>query len=71
MLLNFSDFNKNFIPKYVAVVLLILIVISPLAGRGVMSLKTIPQATTNIYEQQYQMGWFYSYMVVLENCMVE
>jgi len=52
------DFDKSFIPKYVAIVLLILIVISPLAERGLISLIRTPQATTNIYEQQYQMGLF-------------
>ena len=51
-------FEKSLIPKYVAIALLILIVISPLAGRGLISLIITPQATNNIYEQQYQMGLF-------------
>lgn len=51
-------FDKSLIPKYVTIALLILIVISPLAKRGVLSLTRMLRATTNIYEQQYQMGLF-------------
>ena len=50
--------DKNLIPKYLTITLLILGVISPLAGRGFKALILTPQATTNIYEQQYQMGLF-------------
>lgn len=42
----------------VAVVSLVFLVIYPLAERGLTSLIRIPQATTNTYEQQYQMGSF-------------
>jgi hypothetical protein len=52
------EFDKSLIPKYVAIVLCIFLVISPFAVRGFMSLKRTSQATTNIYEQQYQMGSF-------------
>lgn len=51
-------FDTSLIPKYAAIALLIPVVVSPLAGRAVQSLKRTPQATTNIYEQQYQMGLF-------------
>lgn len=47
------EFDKSLIPKYVAIALLILLVISPLAERGLISLIRVPQATTNIYEQHY------------------
>jgi hypothetical protein len=50
--------NKSLIPKYVGLAFLILLVIFPFVQRGVVSLKNTPQATTNIYEQQYQMGLF-------------
>lgn len=50
--------TKNIIPKYIAVILLLLIVISPLTDRGYISLTHVTQATNNIYEQQYQMGLF-------------
>ena len=52
------EFDKSLIPKYVAIVFLIFLVISPFAGRGLIPLVRTPQATTNIYEQQYQMGLF-------------
>lgn len=45
-------------PQYGATVLLALIVSLPLVGRGLISFFRIPQATHNIYEQQYQMGLF-------------
>ncbi|MFZ1979453.1 MAG: hypothetical protein WAV76_15980 [Bacteroidota bacterium] len=51
-------FNKKLIIKYAAIALLIFIMVLPFAGRGVLYLRIIPQATTNIYEQQYQMGLF-------------
>jgi len=51
-------FQKDLIPKYVAMLLLLLLALLPLIGRGLLSLIETPQATTNIYEQQYQMGLF-------------
>ncbi len=40
------------------IALLILPLLLPLLKRGTNSLRKIPQAATNIYEQQYQMGLF-------------
>jgi hypothetical protein len=51
-------FDRSSIPKYIAITLLLILIISPLAIRGGNSLKLTPQATNNIYEQQYQMGLF-------------
>ena len=47
-------------PRSAAVELgvLVLLALSPLSNRAVQALSNIPQATTNIYEQQYQMGLF-------------
>ena len=42
----------------ISVVILILLVIYPLAVRGRTALQSIPGASKNIYEQQYQMGLF-------------
>ncbi|MFA0823378.1 MAG: hypothetical protein ACC612_10880 [Methanomethylovorans sp.] len=50
--------TKNILTKYIAIILLVLIVISPLTDRGYISLTHVTQATNNIYEQQYQMGLF-------------
>jgi hypothetical protein len=50
--------NRHSIPKYVIISFLIFVLISPLAIRGYVSLITTPLATTNIYQQQYQMGLF-------------
>jgi hypothetical protein len=52
------EFDVNLIPKHIATALLIFLVISPFVDRGGRSLVQTPQATTNIYEQQYQMGLF-------------
>ncbi len=51
-------FDKNSILKFASITLLLILIISPLAIRGEKSLTVIPQATKNIYEQQYQMGLF-------------
>ena len=52
------EINRNQMPKYTALALLVSLVILPFAQRGFESLKQTPQATTNIYEHQYQMGLF-------------
>lgn len=52
------NLSKNIFPKYIAFILLLIIVSSPLTDRGFSSLTQTPQATNNIYEQQYQMGLF-------------
>jgi hypothetical protein len=45
--------------RMVATTLLVLLVaFSPLAHRAMASIAMVPTATTNIYEQQYQMGRF-------------
>jgi hypothetical protein len=50
--------DRRQIPKYTAITLVMLLLLSPLGKRAKDSLKYTPQATTNIYEQQYQMGLF-------------
>jgi len=51
-------FDKYLIPKYIAIILLIFLFISPFAIRGYVSSIITPLATKNIYEQQYQMALF-------------
>jgi hypothetical protein len=46
-------------PRLVAAVLLLVLAASPIAVRAARFLVTLPQATKNIYEQQYQMGRFF------------
>jgi len=52
------NFDQELTPKYLAVLSLALLLTCPLSKRGVDAVLQIPQATTNIYEQQYQMGLF-------------
>ncbi|GAG93531.1 unnamed protein product, partial [marine sediment metagenome] len=52
------SFNQSLMIKCIAVVLLIYLIILPLRHRGLGSLMATPQATSNIYQQQYQMGLF-------------
>lgn len=50
--------NKSSIPKYAAITILAILFMRPLSDRGIAALINTPQATKNIYEQQYQMGLF-------------
>jgi hypothetical protein len=50
--------NKEVFSFYVVAMLLVLVIASPLGLRALDSLRKTPQATNNIYEQQYQMGNF-------------
>lgn len=52
------NFNKALLPKYIATGILILFITLPLAIRGFGGLIFTPQATRNIYGQQYQMALF-------------
>jgi hypothetical protein len=55
---KFNSVNGKLIPRYVALTFIILFAVGPFVVRGTSSLIKIPRATTNIYEQQYQMGMF-------------
>lgn len=48
------------IPKILSIVLLLIFCILPLSTRGNLALRLILPATKNIYEQQYQMGRFFT-----------
>jgi hypothetical protein len=50
--------DKALIPEQIAIFIFVLLAISPFSQRALISLREIPQATNNIYEQQYQMGLF-------------
>lgn len=50
-------FDKKRIPRYLAIIVLITIII-PSFGVRAYTMVDVPQATNNIYEQQYQMGLF-------------
>jgi len=50
--------NKETLPFYIIAMLLILVIARPFGNRAFNSLSITPQATKNIYEQQYQMGAF-------------
>jgi hypothetical protein len=52
------EINKEASPYYAIVMLLILVIAIPFGSRTLGSLIKTPQATKNIYEQQYQMGTF-------------
>lgn len=54
----FINLDKTSIQKYLAIGVLIGFTILPFMERGYLALRNITQATTNIYEQQYQMGLF-------------
>lgn len=44
--------------RYLPLALMSILVVAPLGVRGIKSFRAIPQATGNIYQQQYQMGLF-------------
>ena len=50
--------RKQPIFQYIVLAFLIFFIVSPLVIRGRLSLVRIPQASKNIYEQQYQIGLF-------------
>ena len=50
--------DKTFLPKYATNLILILLLALPVFSRIKWSIIQLPRATTNIYEQQYQMGLF-------------
>jgi len=50
--------DRTLVPRHVAGVLLAAFLIYPCAVRGGAALVFLPQASKNIYEQQYQMGIF-------------
>jgi len=52
------DLDKAMIPKHLGILTLALFAALPLAKRGRWALKQVPQATSNIHEQQYQIGLF-------------
>ncbi len=53
-----TSFSRELAPKYLAGGALALLLFFPLAVKGSRLLWLLPQCTTNIFEQQYQMGSF-------------
>jgi hypothetical protein len=53
-----TSFGRELVPKYLAAGALALLLFFPLAVKGTRLLWFLPQCTTNIFEQQYQMGSF-------------
>jgi len=53
-----TSFSRELIPKYLSIGALALLLFFPLAVKGWRLLWFLPQCTTNIFEQQYQMGSF-------------
>ena len=60
-------FDKSSLLKKISIVLVIIVIVFPLAQRGLNSLLITPQATNNIYDQQYQMGLFLKQYYFEEN----
>jgi len=52
------SFDRTRLAKYFSVAILAVTLFFPLAFRGVLAMVLVPQATTNIYQQQYQMALF-------------
>ena len=55
---NAASFSNRLVAKYLASGGLALLLFLPLAMKGARLLWRVPQCTTNIFEQQYQMGLF-------------
>lgn len=53
-----KDIPKKDVFKYSIIVLFICLLITPMATNGFESITSVPQASKNIYEQQYQMALF-------------
>lgn len=53
-----SRIKEKKVRRHAALAFFIFILLLPFVVRSAVALKQIPQATTNIYEQQYQMGLF-------------
>ena len=53
-----ASFSGRLVPKYLAAGGLALLLFFPLVMKGTRLLWLLPQCTTNIFEQQYQMGVF-------------
>jgi hypothetical protein len=53
-----TSFSREQAPQYLAAGALALLLFFPLAVKGTRLLWFLPQCTTNIFEQQYQMGSF-------------
>jgi len=54
----FVSFDRARLVKYFSAAILAFVLFIPLAFRGGLALLLTPQATTNIYQQQYQMALF-------------
>jgi hypothetical protein len=52
------NFRRRLVPQYLAASALALLLLFPLTVKGSRLLWLLPQCTTNIFEQQYQMGIF-------------
>jgi hypothetical protein len=57
-LLTRTSFSRRLVPQYFATGALALLLLFPLTVKGSRLLWLLPQCTTNIFEQQYQMGSF-------------
>jgi hypothetical protein len=53
-----TTFSSRLVPQYLATCALALLLLFPLTVKGSRLLWLLPQCTTNIFEQQYQMGVF-------------